>query len=100
MAALDFLERREEATMLVHRGLKKRWEARRELVGTPRTARHLVERKIHGLHRSTDLVVYSNSSKVLEHRMRVREHMKAEKPLVQKRNVIKKPILLPLKHCY
>jgi hypothetical protein len=103
MAALDILERKEEATRLVHAGLKKRWQARRELVGTPRNARHLIDRKIHGLHLSTDLVVYNNSSKVLEHRMRVREYMKADKPRSQKHNskfVVKRPIQIPLKRCY
>merc|ERR1719378_1792619 len=50
MAALSRMEEREEIARFSedHTGLGKRWEARRELVGKPRPAKHSVEKVVHG----------------------------------------------------
>ena len=104
MAGLDLLERREEATRLVHAGLQKRWEARRQLLGRPRVAKNLVHRKIHGSPRveMDDLVVFSKSDKLLEYRMRSKEHVRMEKPHYQvkaiRKQAVKMPIQQPRKH--
>eukprot|EP00529_Nitzschia_sp_RCC80_P036761 CAMPEP_0113492440 /NCGR_PEP_ID=MMETSP0014_2-20120614/28076_1 /TAXON_ID=2857 /ORGANISM="Nitzschia sp." /LENGTH=188 /DNA_ID=CAMNT_0000386269 /DNA_START=306 /DNA_END=872 /DNA_ORIENTATION=- /assembly_acc=CAM_ASM_000159 len=48
MAALAALEDKEEKVRGdEHAGLKKRWEARRELVGRPRPAMHSIEPSLH-----------------------------------------------------
>ena len=75
MARLAFLEEKEEATRTVHAGLKKRWEARRELVKT-RPPKHLVQQVIHGdprLLQSNDIVMFDKSHALLEQRMQARE---------------------------
>ena len=75
MATLSYLEDREEATRSVHAGLKKRWEARRELVGRPKPAKNLVKPVIHmqpTTAGTTELVSYDHSNVLEEHRMRQR----------------------------
>jgi hypothetical protein len=89
LAYLDLLERKEEATRLVHAGLKKRWESRRELIGRPKKGtRNVVKKSIHGgskLHMKNDLVIYDHSNTVLEHRMRGRQRTRMQKARVQKK---------------
>lgn len=96
MAALEILEQKEQATRLVHTGLKKRWEARREQVERPRTG------MIHAHHVSSDLAVGDGSMQMLEHRMRVREQLKFEKSHSQQNAFVKfsvkKQIQQPRKH--
>ena len=104
MANLAFLEEREEATRSVHAGLKKRWEARRELVGRPRLPKHLVHSVPHGEPRLADsnsLVVHDHAHEVLENRMRAKESSRMAKPRVTKKvakGPVQKPIQQPRKH--
>jgi hypothetical protein len=75
MATLSYLEDREEATRSVHAGLKKRWEARRELVGRPKPAKYLIKPVIHmqpTVAGTTELVSHDHSNILEEHRMRQR----------------------------
>ncbi|KAL3912088.1 MAG: hypothetical protein SGILL_007024 [Bacillariaceae sp.] len=75
MANFAYMEAREEAARSVHAGLKKRWEARRELKGRPKPAMHLIKPVIH-IQPSTagtkDLISYDHSNVLEEHRMRQR----------------------------
>jgi hypothetical protein len=77
MANLSYLEEREEAARSVeHTGLKKRWEARRELEGRPRPAKHSVSPAMHDQPRGEDvkdLATLHQSCLSHEHRMRQRE---------------------------
>mmetsp|Transcript_21928 Transcript_21928/g.35283 ORF Transcript_21928/g.35283 Transcript_21928/m.35283 type:complete len:109 (+) Transcript_21928:1-327(+) len=106
MATLSYLEDREEATRAVHSGLKKRWEARRELVGRPKPAKHSIKQVVHahpGISGLTDLVVFDHSRVLEEHRMRQREVARVAKCTAPKKNpkmAIKqqKPIQQPRKH--
>ena len=84
MARLDLLEREEEAARLVHEGLQKRLHAKRELVG-----------RVHG-GSTNDLVVFSNSDKYLEYRMRAKEHLKREKPRCQSKSTMKQAMKMPI----
>lgn len=100
MATLAFMEEREEATRTVHAGLKKRWEARRELIKRPRPPKHLIQRVVHqGSHHldSSDIVIYDNSPTLLEHRMRARESLRMAKPRMAKPRMTKRPIQQPRK---
>mmetsp|Transcript_20099 Transcript_20099/g.57009 ORF Transcript_20099/g.57009 Transcript_20099/m.57009 type:complete len:180 (+) Transcript_20099:279-818(+) len=80
MARLALMEEREEAARNDHIGLAKRWEARRELVGRPRQAKHLVSHVEHGkrcsLHEDLgqDLVIHDQSRIDIEHRLRARQN--------------------------
>lgn len=83
MAMLAHLEEKEEMTRFSedHKGLGKRWMARRELKNKPRPAKHTVEKVVHyskkpTVEKMTDLVPFDieKSSAILkEHRMRQRE---------------------------
>jgi hypothetical protein len=82
MATLAHLEEREEVTRFSedHKGLGKRWVARRELQNKPRPAKHTVEKVLHvkrpTIEKATELVPFDieKSHAVLkEHRMRQRE---------------------------
>lgn len=89
MATLSLLEEHEEAARTIHAGLKKRWEARRELLGRPRPPMHLVHSVTHGDHRlaeSRELVIFDQAHKLVEHRMRARESSRSFKP-----NALKNP---------
>jgi hypothetical protein len=103
MASFALLEEREEATRFVHAGLKKRWEARRELVGRPRPPKHLVHQVIHGgphLLDASEIVVYDHSPMMHEYRMRAREMRVAKQHMSKKRvsrGMPTRPILQPRK---
>jgi hypothetical protein len=76
MATFDLLEEKEEATRTNHAGVRKRWEARRELLGRPRPAKHVVTQVVHGVHHLVDaseVVMYDNSGMMFERRLRTRE---------------------------
>uniref|UniRef100_A0A6T6G227 Uncharacterized protein n=1 Tax=Craspedostauros australis TaxID=1486917 RepID=A0A6T6G227_9STRA len=83
MARLDLMEELEEAARNDHTGFLKRWEARRELSGRPRQARHSVSHVDHGKRPSiqrdiTDgIVVHDQSHLELENRLRAREYSKS-----------------------
>jgi hypothetical protein len=109
MAALSYLEDKEEATRAVHSGLKKRWEARRELVGRPKLAKNLVKQVVHNQSSNTgtmELVAFDHSHILEEHRMCQREQARMAKLAMPKKNNIKnkmmvhtqKPIQQPRKH--
>jgi hypothetical protein len=78
MSNLAYLEEREEAARSeYHLGLKKRWAARRELIGRPRPPRNSVHSVSHGDHFMTDsqdLVVQDNNRHSIEHQMRARNY--------------------------
>lgn len=78
MANLAFMEEREEMTRFSedHTGLGKRWEARRELKGKPRPAKHLVTPVVHSQKpnavKISDLVLFNperHHASFKEHRM-------------------------------
>jgi hypothetical protein len=91
MANLAFLEDREEAARSDdHAGLKKRWAARRELVGRPKPPKHLVHSVAHGDHHhsmldSQDLVTLDNNRHLLEHQMRARDHARGHSQIHNKK---------------
>eukprot|EP00980_Cylindrotheca_fusiformis_P015170 scaffold4197_cov115-Cylindrotheca_fusiformis.AAC.4 len=94
MAGLDLLEQKEEATRLVHAGLKKRWETRLQVVGR----RVLPGRAING---APDPIVYENSSKGIDHRMGALQQAKVGKFCRQKKipmTASNKVIQQPRKH--
>mmetsp|Transcript_14968 Transcript_14968/g.41671 ORF Transcript_14968/g.41671 Transcript_14968/m.41671 type:complete len:186 (+) Transcript_14968:497-1054(+) len=113
MATLAHLEEREEITRFSedHKGLGKRWMARRELESKPRPAKHLVE-KVHHCQRPTtlkvtDLVPYDlekNHPNLKDQRLRSRElermarlttpHLKMKEKIHQKKQL---PIQQPRK---
>ncbi|KAG7363460.1 hypothetical protein IV203_026820 [Nitzschia inconspicua] len=89
MAALSYLEEKEEAARALHSGLKKRWEARRELVGRPKQARHLVKPVVHAQPNaagSMDLVAFDQSHVLQEHRMLQRENARIAKQAMPKKS--------------
>jgi hypothetical protein len=89
LATLSFLEDREEATRAVQTGLKKRWEARRELVGRPKAAKHLVKPVVHAQPMSAgsmDIVAYDHSHVLQDHRMLQREQARMAKLAMPKKN--------------
>lgn len=104
MANLAGLEEREEAARSLHAGLKKRWEARRGLVGKPRDARHLVNQVHHGEPRlldSHEIAVTDKTPLRIENRMRAKEHGMVTKPRMSNPGVKfghKKPIQQPRKN--
>lgn len=85
MAALSRMEEREEIARFSedHTGLGKRWEARRELVGKPRPAKHSVKKVVHGtrpsVEKATDLVAFASNVLREEHKTRQREVARAAK---------------------
>jgi hypothetical protein len=104
MANLAALEESEEAARALHAGLKKRWEARRGLVGKPRAARHIVAQVNHGEPRlldSHEIVVVDHTPLRIENRMRAKEHGMV-KPRMNKNLGAqfghKRPIHQPLKN--
>lgn len=104
MVKLAVLEEKEEAARSLHVGLKKRWEARRELNGKPRAAKHLVERVQHGdphLLDCKEVVLHDPTPHFLDNRIRAKESSKMSKPMMSKKNLGKpgfqKPIQQPRK---
>mmetsp|Transcript_105811 Transcript_105811/g.296225 ORF Transcript_105811/g.296225 Transcript_105811/m.296225 type:complete len:181 (-) Transcript_105811:258-800(-) len=105
MANLASLEESEEAARSLHDGLKKRWEARRGLVGKPRAARHIISPVNHGephLLDSHEIVVLDYTPLHIENRMRAKEHSMMTKPRINKNLGTKfghkKPIQQPRKN--
>lgn len=113
MATLAHLEEKEEMTRFSedHKGLGRRWKARRELEGKPRPAKHTVEKVIHYQRPSVpdiaDLVPFDaekNHPSLKDHRMRHREieriarmttpHLKMKEKIRQKKQM---PIQQPRK---
>lgn len=89
MATLSYLEDKEEAARDLHSGLKKRWEARRELVHRPKPAKHLVKSVVHAQPNtvgSLDIVVFDHSHVLQEHRLRQRESAHMAKLSMPKKN--------------
>lgn len=89
MATLSFLEEKEEATRAEHSGLKKRWEARRELVGRPKPAKHLVKPVVHiqpSTAGSLEIVGFDHSHVLQDHRMLQREQSRMAKLAMPKKN--------------
>lgn len=109
MATLARMEEREEVARFSedHTGLGKRWEARRELVGKPRPAKHSVKKVVHGTRpgeeKATDLVAFASNVLREEHRTRQREVARAAKLASHKtaphhaHHQAKKPIQQPRK---
>jgi hypothetical protein len=105
MASLAYLEEREEdIRSMEHNGLKKRWEARRELVDRPHPAKHLVTPVIHNQpHREDmkDLVTFPQNPQ--DYRMHKSEIPRMGR-LPKKNNkmpsatFLQKPIQQPRKH--
>jgi hypothetical protein len=89
MATLSYLEEKEEAARAVHAGLKKRWEARRELVNRPKLAKHLVKSVLHAQPAAVgclDIVVFDHAHVLEENRMRQRAKAQMAKLAMPKKN--------------
>ena len=105
MATYEMLEEREEATRTVHAGLRKRWEARRELVGRPRPAKHIVTQVVHGVPHlldSSDIVLHDSTRMMQDRKSRAMEaSLKTNHRITkqgQGRYQQKHPIHQPRKH--
>ena len=108
LVTLSFLEDKEEATRAgdLSYGLKKRWEARRELVSRPKPAKNTIKPVVHTQPTNvgmTDLVVFDHSNVLQEHRMRQREVAARMGKLPKKNSKMMmpnhyKPIQQPRKH--
>jgi hypothetical protein len=101
MASLSFLEDKEEAARSVHSGLKKRWEARRELVHRPKPAKHLVKPVLHASPASVgslDVAVFDHSHVLQEHRMRQREKAYTSKLVLPNKNTCNKITVMHHQH--
>mmetsp|Transcript_22543 Transcript_22543/g.47313 ORF Transcript_22543/g.47313 Transcript_22543/m.47313 type:complete len:186 (-) Transcript_22543:3-560(-) len=110
MAALAHLEEKEEMTRFSddHKGLGKRWMARRELESKPRPAKHLVERVLHSQHTGTpnitDLIPFDaekNHPSLRDHRMRQREIARITRmttPHMKMKEKIRPKKQMPIQH--
>lgn len=101
MSNLAFLEEREEAARSEdHSGLKKRWAARRELLGRPKAPKHLVHSVSHGDQKymidSQELVVQDNNRHSMEHKMHSRNYARGQNQIHNNKKMMQN--YMPLKH--
>jgi hypothetical protein len=101
MSNLAFLEEREEAARSEdHAGLKKRWAARRELIGRPKPPKNLVHPVPHGdrnfMADSQDLVVPDNNRHLTEHQLRARNHARGQNQIHNNKKMMQN--YMPLKN--
>lgn len=105
MATLALLEEKEEATRSVHAGLRKRWEARRELVARPHSPKNLVAHVVNGADPKVlqwmEIVAHDHSFRNPYQRPQGKESLRLLKSKTWKNASAKsrrKPIQQPRKH--